>query len=163
WNWKQRTLPLRLPPGAKPLALRVDGRWVTDLPAAADASAADAVPVELPVPGGATLHRYEVVYAVDRPAWRFWTRLEAQEPGLPVRRLDSRCTWLLAPGVVPLFDGVCQRLPGAGATGTPLSALLVPGRDLAALFHRGSAENSMEVRQQRLTDAATALARDEAP
>src|SRR5262249_2974964 len=84
WNWKQRALPLGRPPAVNPLALRVGGRWVTDLPARGEAPDGNVVLVELPVPGGAALHRYEVVYAVDAPAWRFWTRLQAQEPLLPV-------------------------------------------------------------------------------
>jgi hypothetical protein len=160
WGWKQRTLPLRLPPGAKPLALRVDGRWVTDLPAPAETPDGEVVPVELPVPGGAALHRYEVVYAVDLPAWRFWTRLEAQEPVPPLPPADLRRTWLLAPGVVPLFDGVCEPLPGAGAT--PFAALLAPMHDLRALLRLGRMEDPIELRRQRLTEAAATLPRDEA-
>jgi hypothetical protein len=164
WNWKQRALPLRLPPEAKPLALRVDGRWVTDLPAPAEAPDGGGVLVELPVPGGTAPHRYEVVYAVDLPAWRFWTRLQAQEPILPVPvpPLDARRTWLLAPGVVPLFDGVCERLPGPDPGSTPLAALLSPGRNLRNLLRLGPLEDPAEVRRQRLAEAAAALPREEA-
>jgi hypothetical protein len=164
WNWKQRALPLRLPPGAKPLALRVDGRWVTDLPAPAEGPGGDGVLVELPVPGGTALHRYEVVYAVDLPAWGFWTRLQAQEPILPVPEppLDARRIWLLAPGVAPLFDGVCERLPGPDMGSTPLAALLSPGRNLGPLLRLVAPDDAPEVRRQRLTEAAFAMPREEA-
>src|SRR5262249_59521056 len=118
----------------------------------------------LPVPGGAALHRYEVVYAVAQPAWYFWTQLEAQEPGLPVPEppLDSRRTWLLAPGLVPLFDGVCERLPGPGGGPLPLAALLSPGPALRNLLRLPSVEDPPELRRQRLIETAAALARAEA-
>jgi hypothetical protein len=113
WNWRQRALPVRLPAGARPLAARVDGKWVSRL---ALAGPVDSAPlIELPVTGGpARLHRFTVVYATDVPAWRLWARLEASAPVLPVRTVAFRRVWHLPPGLAPLAEGAYQRLPGPG-------------------------------------------------
>jgi hypothetical protein len=120
WNWPQRTLPLPLPAGARPLAVRVDGRWLRQLPPAhefpAEGGEAATAELPLPVPAGAALHAYEISYALPRPAWTVWTRLDAPAPHLPVQPLAFRRTWRLPPGVVPLLDEGEQRLPGPGAT-----------------------------------------------
>jgi hypothetical protein len=114
-NWQQPTLPLRLPAGARLLRARVDGRWLPQLAAAAPPGW-DAPSVGLPVPAGAAGHRFEVVYAVDRPAWQLWARLDVPEPGLPLelRPRWIRRTWRLAPGVAPLLSSQDQ-LPGPAA------------------------------------------------
>src|SRR5262249_14515065 len=88
-NWTQRTLPVRLPVGARPLALQVDGYWVT-LPGTNQNE--DSNILELPVPKQAgaeasdSPHRFEIVYATDASAggivWP-WTRVEATTPELP--------------------------------------------------------------------------------
>jgi hypothetical protein len=118
-NWPQRALPLQLPDGARLLRARVDGRWLAQLPP--DAGGAGRAPVGLPVPVGPARHHFEVVYALDRPGWSLWTRLEAPEPGLPLELKPRafRRTWRLAPGVAPLL-GTQDRLPGpAPAPDTP--------------------------------------------
>jgi hypothetical protein len=111
-GWRQPTLPLRLPGGARTLRARVDGRCLAQLPVADD-SGAEGVLLELPVPIGPARHRYEVVYGLDRPGWALWASLEAPEPGLPVdlQPRALRRTWRLAPGVAPLLGGQ-DRLPG---------------------------------------------------
>ncbi|MCI0456536.1 MAG: hypothetical protein L0Z62_06100, partial [Gemmataceae bacterium] len=113
WNWRQRTLPLHLPAGARALTAKADGQWLTRL------ALAEPVPgttvIELPVAGrGRRLHHFEVVYAVDMPSWRFWTRLEAPVPGLPVRTVAFRRIWHLPPGLAPLAEEAYARLPGPG-------------------------------------------------
>src|SRR5207302_957781 len=68
WNWRQRTLPLRLPAGAQPLAAKADGQWITPLALAEPAAGSQIL--ELPVAGGETrLHHFEVVYAIDAAPW----------------------------------------------------------------------------------------------
>src|SRR5262249_9524726 len=49
WNWRQRTLPLLLPAGVRPLAAKADGQWVSGL---APAETPDGTVVELPVTAG---------------------------------------------------------------------------------------------------------------
>jgi hypothetical protein len=134
WNWRQRTLPLRLPDG--PAVERVDGRWLTDVtPAPADGAAG--VVLELPVPDPGQ-HRFEVVYAADVPTWVLGTRLEAPAPHLPVPPLGFRRTWELPHGVLPLYPGTWQRLPGPAGADSPggrfgLGDLPSPARVLSAL------------------------------
>jgi hypothetical protein len=101
-DWKQRTLPVRLPRGAKLQAARVDGRWVLspELGEAED----DGSVVLLPVPGG-TAGELEVVYLTEVPDWKLWAVLEAPMPALPLHTGACRRTWCLLPGLVPLDEG----------------------------------------------------------
>jgi hypothetical protein len=120
WQWRQRLLPVRLPAGARPVAAQADGRWVAQLQ---PGTSADGVTViDLPVVGGAGLHQFEIVYAMDGPAWKLWTRLEAPpaafhpwEPELPVRPAAFRHVWKLPPGVKPLWAERFHPLPGGRA------------------------------------------------
>lgn len=166
WNWQQRTVPLRLPAGARVLAAQVDGRRITQLVTEAiEPDAADGVLVELPVPGPAAPHRYEVVYAVDRPAWTLWSRLEAPAPSLPLelKPLTFRRAWLLAPGVAPL-QGSQRRLPGSAAQ--TASLLSLEGWNLRHWLGRlGLAPTSgsewQKDQRQRLEDASLGLGKPE--
>jgi hypothetical protein len=119
-SWRQRYLPVRLPPGARPVAVRADGH-----PVANPASPLTAEPgvLEIAVPfsaGGVATEgplRFEVVYDTDAPprsAWRPWGTFEAPVPQLPVPPLTFRRTWRLPPGVDPVPDGRQHRLPGVG-------------------------------------------------
>jgi hypothetical protein len=125
WNWRQRTLPLRLPAGTRPQAVRVDGHWVGHVnPTAPEGGGI----LEVPVAAG-PLHRVEVVYTADVPGWVLWARLEAPPPGLPVQSLSFRRVWHLPPELTPLTEGALQRLPGPGPADTggeegPAAALL---------------------------------------
>jgi hypothetical protein len=107
WHWTGRTLPVRLPAGARPQVVRVDGRSVAWLPPAAGDDRA----VVLPVPSGGAAHRFEVVYALGGAAWNLGGRLDGSVPDLPVRLLDFRRTWRLPPRVVPLSAETHHRLP----------------------------------------------------
>jgi hypothetical protein len=119
WNWRQRTVPVRLPPEARLLAVRVDGRWVAQLPPVQTVEDSPVVELPAPVPDGADpagekgMHRYEILYALDGPGWWLWARLQADPPGLPVATLAYRHTWCLPPGLAPLLDGRQRSLPGA--------------------------------------------------
>jgi hypothetical protein len=124
-NWRTgRTLPLRLPPGARLVAVQVDGHPAT----AASADPVDGEDVlALPVPSPADAPcAFEVVYDTAAPAgaaWRPWTTFEAPAPVLPVPALTFRRTWRLPPGLAPVPDGRHRRLPGTGgadSTGLPL-------------------------------------------
>jgi hypothetical protein len=123
WNWRQATLPLRLPAGSRPLAVKSEGRWIVRLPAEASREGLEVV--SLPVSGGIPLHRYEIVYATESPSWNLWGRLQAParaspnhkvsrlwEPELPVHTVGFRHTWRLPPGVRPLRDDQWDLLPG---------------------------------------------------
>jgi hypothetical protein len=114
WNWRRRTLTIRLPAGATPLAVQAYGRSVTPL---ALPGGKDATVLELPVATGVPSHRFTLLYASDGPApqWQPWLRLEAPDPKLPVRPLAFRRTWHLGPGEVPLRRAGLCRLPGTGA------------------------------------------------
>jgi hypothetical protein len=127
WNWKQQTLPLRLSAGARLLAARVDGRWLSQLPPAEVMDGA--LLAKLPVPrvvarsetmpqrGSAVVgawHRFEIAYAQDEPSWRMWTHVETPPSILPVAPISFRRTWRLPPGVVPLLDTRYRCLPSVG-------------------------------------------------
>lgn len=123
WNWRQRTLPLRLPAGAELLAAHADGHWVARMPPAAVVE--DQVLVELPAftAGDAdrppldqddtAWHTYEIMYILTGSPWRVWTDVPPQPPILPVAPLASRRTWRLPPGVVPLHEHRYRCLPSA--------------------------------------------------
>jgi hypothetical protein len=167
-DWQQPTFPLRLPAGARVLRARVDGRWLTNLPTGDGGP--DGVLLALPVPGGATRHHCEVVYALDRPGWTLWASLEAPAPGLPLDLKPGvlRRTWHLAPGVAPLRGGQ-DRLPGpVRAPDTPASWAEWAGAVLErwgpeewlrrlALSH-ASPDDWQAEQRQRLVDAGTGAA-----
>jgi len=122
-NWMQRTLPLRLPPGSRALAVQVDGRWLPRLisstpPTVAENNSGDAEELALPVPGGSeaipaeTWHRFEIVYTRMVKAGLPWQSIEAPAPVLPVTPLAFRRTWRLPPHLTPLREAWYQPLPG---------------------------------------------------
>jgi hypothetical protein len=119
-NWSQRTLPLRLPAGARPLAVRIDG-LVLPLDAAPVPSESGVLDLGVPRPANGTageaVHRFEVVYDSGAPAPRAvpWMTVAAPTPGLPVPALTFRRTWRLPPGFEPVPDGRQRRVPGAGS------------------------------------------------
>ncbi|HXG11796.1 MAG TPA: hypothetical protein VNK04_18720 [Gemmataceae bacterium] len=121
WNWRQQTVPVRLPAAARLLAVRVEGRWAAQLPAARVVE--DSLVVDLPAPvpdrAGPASERamlsYEILYDIDGPRWLLWARLEAEPPKLPVATLAYRHIWCLPPGVAPLLDGRQRGLPGPAA------------------------------------------------
>ncbi len=120
-NWPGATLPLPLPAGCRPVAVRVDGRWLPR-PASADNAAQETV-LELPVPAGdrsGATHQFAVVYASAAAPWSWWTRAESPRPPLPVEPLAYRHTWRLPPGVSPLDETSYRRLPGPGEGFEPI-------------------------------------------
>jgi hypothetical protein len=108
-NWRQQTLPVRLPADARLTALRVDGRWVdrpvsgTDSPLTS-ADDTGVRTVDLPVPSAASpgLHEFELVYIQPSATWCLWDWLESAAPVLPVEPTVFRHRWRLPAGVVPL-------------------------------------------------------------
>src|SRR5262249_20712111 len=131
WHWRQQTLPVRLPAGARPLAAKGDGRWVSQVPGGATGEGMGIV--TLPVREGTVRHPLEIIYAPDGPAWEKWAgpagkgwapragpRRDSAEPSpfhlwepeLPIPRLAFRHTWCLPPGIAPLWTNRYQQLPG---------------------------------------------------
>jgi hypothetical protein len=117
-NWRQQTLPLRLPPGARPLAAKEDGCWIARVEPSRMVDGA----LELPVAAGPGSHLVEVLYTVDLPAWRLWARLESPLPELPVAPLVFQRTWHLPPGVRPLFAHWLEGRDGGTLAGPPARA-----------------------------------------
>lgn len=117
-NWNAHTLPLRLPTGSRPVAVRVDGRWLPRLlPRADDASIDEAQELVLPVPvrgdiPGDSVHRFEIVYTRPLPPGTWWQKLDAPMPELPLAPLSFRRIWRLSPQWTPLHGGRLQRVPG---------------------------------------------------
>jgi hypothetical protein len=157
-GWTQRWLTLRLPPGARPLAVRVDGDWLGHLTPGKE----DELLLPVPRREGASAdepHRFEVLYATGGPSWALWARVEAPAPAPPVPPVLFRRTWRLPPGVTPLFDAGLRRLPGPGEAG----AAGPPPRpdDLFRLWEwpaLPSAAAGPADRRQALDEAARALA-----
>src|SRR5262249_41250061 len=134
-NWGQHTLPLRLPPGSRPLAVQVDGRWLPRLiPAAPASSGGEPEELALPVPSrGETLpaeavHRYELVYTraapplspSPGPAWAPLPaprppppRAAGASPRLPPRMAVGPETDAVARGALSARAGRAQRLRAA--------------------------------------------------
>jgi hypothetical protein len=113
-SWPQRTLPLRLPPDTRLLAVQVDGHWLPRL----FTSEQDPNELQLPVPerDGAndTTHTFEVIYTGGGGPGALGGRVEAPSPDLPVPPASFRRTWYLPPHLAPLFDNRYRRLPGVG-------------------------------------------------
>jgi hypothetical protein len=111
--WQQPLLPLRLPVGARILAVRLNGRWLSPAVQTALGGDRSAAVTLLPVPAGPHAHRFEVLYEMEGAAWALQTYLEAPAPVLPVREpVAFRRLWYLPPGVVPLAADGLRRLPG---------------------------------------------------
>jgi hypothetical protein len=122
-NWKEHALPLHLPAGSRPLAVRVDGHWLPRLvavepPAGGNGEGApEAEELVLPVPGtgdsaGDTPHRFEIVYTRPASSGLLWRAVEAPAPVLPVPPLAFRRSWRLSPGLVPLRHENYLPVPG---------------------------------------------------
>ncbi len=133
-NWGERRLPLRLPPGSRPLAVQMDGRWLPQLLPSSlmkpgnDEEAIELalpVPVRADAPSGDNMHRFEIVYTRIVPSGVLWQSLDAPAPQLPIAPLAFCRLWRLPPQLTPLRPGRYQSLPGTDNV-----------RELAALPHR---------------------------
>ncbi len=142
WNWRDRTLAVRLPAGSVPLAVKAYGRWIPNLPRAATK---DGPVLALPVAAGVAVHPFEIVYAPTEagPAGAPWARLEAPAPVLPVPPLTFRRTWQLPAGLVPVGDESLHRLPG------PASPRDLPGLEALLAFPGRQAQTTTRTRQRQ--------------
>jgi hypothetical protein len=159
-NWTQHTLPLRLPAGARPVAVRVGGHAV-ELPGLPESAEAGVLDVPVPRPGGASTAdaplRFEVIYdtASSGSAWLPWITLEAPAPVLPVPALTFRRTWRLPPGVDPIPDGRQRRIPGAGgALGESVPRALSERFLLSSTFPEGATQRPIATDQSEGLAAA---------
>ncbi|MBY0522421.1 MAG: hypothetical protein K2R98_03445 [Gemmataceae bacterium] len=146
WNWRQQTVPLRLPGGVQLTAVKCDGRWIGRLPL--EPNADGTVTVQLPVVGDSTVHRYEVAYTTETPTWSVWSRLESPAPAPTVRVLAFRRTWSLPADVTPVASKSLRRLPGAAA---------VEPFPLPSFFEDRTQEEESARQQQLVTDALARL------
>jgi hypothetical protein len=162
WSWKLRTFPVRLPPGAHPVAAKADGRWLARVQSR-DPGRGPVV-VEFPVTEGGPAHEFEIVYATEAAAWSLWTFLEPPpgqpsadgstrpstwQPELPIRLVSFRHDWRLPPGIGPLLESKYRRLPGGLPpqwTSAPLEGI---GPLVASLFSTSTGEDGAE-KQRRL-------------
>jgi hypothetical protein len=147
-NWKQGTLPLRLPAGARFLAAKLNGRWLA--PFRVDETDRNAPVVQLPVAADSPVLGFEVVYALDYLAGTLWSQIHAPQPGLPVRAVASSRTWCLPAGWTPLDEGRYLRHPGpnpdSGDSGLGKAMSLPWFSDPAATFY----SDEWRHRQERL-------------
>jgi hypothetical protein len=120
-DWPQKTLPIRLPPGARLLQAFVDGRSLEGV----EADPEEGV-LELPVPvpsspnaggsgGGWRSSWFEVVYTTGQPGrlWP-WITLEAPPPSLPAPPTTLEQRWRLPPELAPLWSSRYRPVPGVG-------------------------------------------------
>jgi hypothetical protein len=131
-NWGERTLPLRLPLGSRPLAVQIDGQWLPRLIPSTETSASmdksTLVEMALPVPNSAypatrdKFHIFEVVYTDNISRARLWQVLEAPAPQLPIAPISFRRIWRLSPRLTPLRQDRYQHQPGSKGA-VELSAL----------------------------------------
>jgi hypothetical protein len=147
WNWRQPRLPIRLATTAQLQAVRAGDRWLERLP---PAELVDGVNLfELPVVPGTSLHRFEIVYSSELPAWRLWTTLKAPVPSLPLeRKIAFRRTWRLPTNVVPLGDGSVARL-----------STTAEGKNAPIYQRHGPVAADWAVRQEQALMDAVALLR----
>ncbi len=117
-GWSQATLPVWLPPGARLLAARVDGRWLDQLPTE---EPADDQPLQLPVPrssggpeGESRSQNFEIVYLTDVAPWWLWSRLESAEPKLPLDPINLQRRFSLPAGIQPAGQQGAESQASAG-------------------------------------------------
>jgi hypothetical protein len=162
-RWPQRTLPVRLPAGARLCAAAVNGHWLEQLAATADETIDLPVPVTAAGDNGELNHpSFELLYTSAGPRTSDpWPRLHAPRPVLPVTPAAFTRRWLLPPGVLPLWDHDVQRLPGSEESRSDTFLLARRPTDLfrlgPALPLPGEPAQRLLARQQALTDAAAGL------
>jgi hypothetical protein len=165
-RWPQRSVPVRLPPGARFRGAAVNGHWLERLAAGASEGEEG---IDLPVPAasmgenGEIVHpSFEILYTTSGPrASDPWPTLLAPAPVLPVVPVGFTRRWLLPPGILPLSDRAVERLPGSEeAQGDPFLLARRP-TDLfrigPAMPLPGEPAQRLLARQQALTDAAAGL------
>jgi hypothetical protein len=113
-GWPQRSLPLRLPPGAKLEAVGVDGEWLEELVSRQEMDPEGVVELPVPFTPGGSGPLFEIRYSTTGgPGW-FFGRVDAPAPSLPGELTDLRRRWRLPPGWVPVRSSVRRMLqPGA--------------------------------------------------
>jgi hypothetical protein len=100
-NWRKRDIPVFLPPGAKLLGARIEGRW---LPPIGQQDREEGVQVELPANLTTNEQSFELHYSLPvlGSTWAPWETLPAPLPKLPVRPLNLRQRWVLPTSVLPM-------------------------------------------------------------
>jgi hypothetical protein len=110
-NWRHPRVPVTVPAGMRLLATSRDGERVSVTDSEEQGGPlAFSLPVPVDDPVG-TVHDFEIVYSLDRPAGTLCDRLEASTPVLPIEPLRLRRVWRLPPGMRPLLDSQCAPLP----------------------------------------------------
>lgn len=146
WSRRQQVLALRLPTGCRPLAAKVEGRWIAQLEPYREGGLEGVV--EFPVRAGPEFRHFDIFYESNSACHTWGGRVHAPVPELPVRVLAYRHSWRLPPGMAPVAEGEL-RLPDTDAEGwtewEPLTvsegdgSLLVVRTDLVAWTSLGLA------------------------
>jgi len=162
WVWREPSLPLRLPAGARLLSLKVNGLWVDRLPPAAEEDGR--LRIDLPVPdrgggGDGPSWRYEVAYATGGPGGWLWSRLESPAPTLPLPPTTFLRRWRLPPGLVPLHDDRLRPLPSVAVERDEWNREAKDFGALSSLVLRPLAIDDWEARQRQEVVAAARAAR----
>jgi hypothetical protein len=121
WNWRGREFSVVLPGGPmRILEVRLDGRSLDHWRLETTATGARLLlPLMVEAPADLPLHRLDVFYAPHekQPLSIFLGRITAPAPEFPLRPIQMRHTWHLAPGLKPLHQEQMQSLfrasPGA--------------------------------------------------
>jgi hypothetical protein len=167
-DWPQRTLPIRLPAGARAIQAFVDGRCLEGVQVDPEEGV-----LELPVPvrvdaagsgirGVGRSSLFEVVYTTGEPRWLWpWITLEAPLPALPAAPAAVQRRWRLPPDLAPLGSSRYRPVPGVGeALRGPLDRRLGLGDlfdPLPTLTWLQLGSTDLAVRRQTLADAAAGL------
>lgn len=168
-GWRQREVPLLLPPGAQILLVGTEGRRIDTY---LHEERKDGLYVELPASAALAVQRFELVYATAQPAmsWSPWRQLPASLPKLPVKPLELRHTWLLPPGLAPLDGSMVQLMhrpdqPRSPATAAQMLEQVwdIGGPQLASLLTESSTPPWAVVQRQHVAAMSAALRQLKAP
>jgi hypothetical protein len=113
-GWPQKSLPIRLPPGARPVNALIAGKSVGHLQWEEENGL---VQVLLPVPSGGDRYSVELMYEIENPNWIFWSEISMAVPELPLAEPPVFVrTCRLPPGVAPMTDSLWR---GGGSSTLP--------------------------------------------
>jgi hypothetical protein len=105
-GWPQKWLPIRLPPGTRPLGAVINDKGVSHLEWAEGNSSSE---VQLPIPGGDRT-QVELDYEMEAPSWVLWSEISLPVPELPLAKPPSFVRTVQLPAGVAPLNGRFRRL-----------------------------------------------------